>query len=148
MEMKNNNLIKPHGGVLKSLIIPKDKRKKEIEKGNKLFKIKLNSLEFSDLIMLGIGAFSPLEGFMFKSDYYNVLNKGKLTNGELWPIPITLAITETEKKKVIPYKDIALISPDSDEIVGLLRVKDIFKADIRLLNLLTSLWGRVQTISI
>ena len=65
-----NCLILPHGEKLINLMIDDPVEQKGlIEESTGLAKIKLSTLKFSDLIMLGIGAFSPLEGFMVRSDY-------------------------------------------------------------------------------
>jgi len=50
----------------------------------------MNSREVSDLIMLGMGAFSPLSGFMTRKDYEGVIRDMHLRDGTFWPVPITL----------------------------------------------------------
>ena len=123
------NLTPPHGGKLKSLLLSGDKKEKAAKQSKKLFMVKLNSLEFSDLIMLAIGAFSPLDGFMSRSDYKNVLGNMKLSNGILWPIPVTLSVSREEADKINEGRNIALTSPDSDEIVGTMKVGEKYTYD-------------------
>ena len=120
--------IPPHGGTLKNLMIDDPGEKKElIGKSRDLPGIKLSTLEFSDLIMLGTGAFSPLEGFMVSSDYEGVLKDMKLPSGTLWPLPVTITVKDRDKYR--PGDRAALISPYSDEIVGQILVEDIYTYD-------------------
>ena len=64
-----SKLVPPHGGVLKPLLVAGDALNAEIEKAESLKKVNMTSRETSDLIMMAIGAFSPLDGFMKKADY-------------------------------------------------------------------------------
>lgn len=118
----------PHGGKLINMMIdlPSDINKL-IGESKSLPKIKLSTLEFSDLIMLGIGAFSPLDGFMTSSDYYSVLDDMRLKEGTLWPLPVTLTVDDPESYK--NKENAALISPYSDEVVGQLSIEDIYPYD-------------------
>src|SRR5689334_12471632 len=61
-----------------------------------------------DLEMLGTGAFYPLEGFLTEADYDRVLDECRLANGHLWPIPITLDVTETFAEIVSIGEQVAL----------------------------------------
>ena len=129
MNKRLKRLILPHGGILKNLMYKDVPVKKLSNKLKKIKTIKLSTLEFSDLIMIGIGAFSPLEGFMSEYDYNSVVDKGRLADSVLWPIPVTINISEKKAKDIKIGNDIALINPDSYEIVGMLTVKDIYKSD-------------------
>ena len=93
-------MIKPHGGVLINRILSNEYEKKEIlEQERYLPKLFLNEYQFSDLEMIATGAFSPLEGFMNKSDYENVLENMRLKNGVIWSMPVTLDIKKDENIK-------------------------------------------------
>jgi sulfate adenylyltransferase len=121
-------LIPPHGGTLVNLMADDPgKRDKLIKECAGLPVIKLSTLEFSDLIMLGTGAFSPLEGFMAEKDYQGVLKDMKLSSGTLWPLPVTITVKDKDKYK--KGKTAALISPYSDEIVGKIHIEDIYPYD-------------------
>ena len=124
-----DNSISPHGGTLKNFIVKDNKVIKEkLEHALKLPKLKLSTLEFSDLIMIGIGAFSPLEGFMSQADYKDVLESMRLTSGILWPLPVTLSVDNKDNK----YKEgdsLALISPYDNEIVGTIEIENIYAYD-------------------
>jgi len=125
LEDKILDLTPPHGGTLTNLMVDDpEKRTKLLEESKTLPRLKLSTLEFSDLIMLGIGAFSPLEGFMSENDYKGVLENMILTSGTLWPLPVTITIDNKSNYKV--GDTIALVSPYDDEIAGQLKVEDIF----------------------
>ena len=118
-------MVTPHGGSLKNLFVGDPAKKdKLIEESKDLPNIKLSTLEFSDLIMLGIGAFSPLEGFMNSSDYKSVLENMRLDSGTLWPLPVTITVERANDYSV--GDTIALVSPYDDEIAGQLQIEDIF----------------------
>ncbi|MHB8276062.1 MAG: sulfate adenylyltransferase [Candidatus Humimicrobiaceae bacterium] len=125
----SDSLIVAHGGILKNLLLEdKSELRKILKRAAGLNKIKLSTLEFSDLIMLGIGAFSPLEGFMNQNEYKNVLKNMRLSDGTLWPVPVTLAVDNRDNK----YKSgeqIALVSPYDDEIVGVVNIEVIYPYD-------------------
>ena len=122
------DLILPHGNTIVNLMIDcEDKRRIELDNAAVLSKLKISTLELSDLIMLGIGAFSPLEGFMGQSDYNNVSNKMRLSDGTLWPLPVTLSVDDVSDYRL--GDSVALISPYSDDIVGQIEIEDIFPYD-------------------
>jgi len=98
-----------------------------VEECKNLRSLRLSTVEFSDLIMLGIGAFSPLEGFMTEKDYRGVLKDMKLSSGTLWPLPVTITVKDKDKYKA--GDTAALISPYSDEIVGKMHIEDIYFYD-------------------
>jgi len=87
-----NHLVPPHGGKLRPLLVQDQKQLSAARKeAAGLPAINLSSREVSDLIMLGTGAFSPLDGFVGRADYDRILGGMRLADGTLWPIPITLA---------------------------------------------------------
>ncbi len=91
-----NRLLEPHGGKLLPLLLQGNELKSEKEKALLIPVLKMTSRETSDLIMMAIGAFSPLEGFMCKQNYDNVVSSMHLENGMVWPIPITLSVQGTK----------------------------------------------------
>lgn len=123
-----NEVISAHRGRLVNLMIDDPgEKKKLIEESEDLPRIKLSTLEFSDLIMLGIGAFSPLDGFMTETHYKSVLGSKRLKNGALWPLPVTLSVDNANDYRV--GDTIALVSPYTDEIAGRLIIEDIYPYD-------------------
>ena len=88
-----SKLVPPHGKEqkLKPLLLEGDALAAEKEKAKKLKVVPMTSREASDLIMLGIGAFTPLDGFMGYDDWKGVCDKYLMADGVFWPIPITLS---------------------------------------------------------
>lgn len=126
-----NNLVPPHGGQLKPLLLANGQRSDEIAKARSLPKVRMSSRETSDLIMMGIGAFSPLDGFMRQEDYENVVESMHLANGTLWPIPITLAVDKNLADRIKINDEIALIDDETDELMGTMTVEEKYGYDKR-----------------
>jgi len=124
-----NNLVPPHGGQLRPLLLEKEAREHEIEKARTLPKLRMSSRETSDLIMLGIGAFSPLDGFMRQEDYIRVVETMHLAEGSLWPIPITLSINKNQAESISINDEIALVDDESDELMGTMKVEEKYGYD-------------------
>ncbi|UCE05757.1 MAG: sulfate adenylyltransferase [bacterium] len=124
-----SNLVPPHGGQLKPLLLGNEARENELEKVNTLPKVRMNSRETSDLIMLGIGAFSPLKGFMRQEDYVKVVEMMHLADGTLWPIPITLSVDKNQADSINIDDEIALIDDDSDQLMGTMKVEEKYSYD-------------------
>jgi ATP sulfurylase len=93
-------MIEPHGGKLVNRIVSEKDKKILRERTFTLKSIRLNLRQISDLEMIATGAFSPLEGFMGREDYENVLHSMRLANGLVWSIPITLAVNIDEAKRL------------------------------------------------
>jgi sulfate adenylyltransferase len=83
-------LVNPHGKdkVLKPLLLSGAEQKAELEKAKNLNQVRISSRETGDLIMLGIGGFTPLTGFMGHDDWKGVCAEYKMADGTFWPIPI------------------------------------------------------------
>jgi len=85
-------LVNPHGGgALKPLLLEGEARKEALARARSLPKLRVSSREKGDLIMLGIGGFTPLDGFMTHGDWERVCDGMELASGLFWPIPITLS---------------------------------------------------------
>ena len=100
------------------------------EEAVKLSNITLTQRQLCDLELILNGGFSPLTGFMQKDDYISVLNEMRLTDGTLWPIPITLDIN---KKTIDLFKlkinsKIALRDKEGF-LIGIMIIKNLWKAD-------------------
>ncbi|MDI7260803.1 MAG: sulfate adenylyltransferase [Thermodesulfobacteriota bacterium] len=123
------NLIPPHGGKLKPLLLKGEELKEAMEKAKSLPQIRMTSRERDDLIMMGIGAFSPLEGFMGKADWKGVCDEMKMANGIFWPIPITLSVTKEVAKGLKEGQEVALIDDESNELMGSMVVQGKYTID-------------------
>lgn len=89
----------------------------------------MTSRERDDLIMMGIGAFSPLEGFMRREDWRGVCDEMKMADGLFWPIPITLSVSREVAKGLRMNQEVALIDEESGELMGSMVVEDKYEID-------------------
>jgi sulfate adenylyltransferase len=85
--------------------------------------------ETSDLIMLGIGAFTPLDGFMGEADWKGCCDTMMMSNGVFWPIPITLSATPAVADPIAVGTDVALVDEETGEIMGTMKVTEKYKID-------------------
>jgi len=92
-------------------------------------RVELTQRALADLDMIGVGAFSPLTGFLNNSDYDSVVERMRLANGLPWSIPITLSTTEDVAATLRPASDVALTDADGD-IRAVLQLQDIFQRDL------------------
>ena len=86
------HLITPYGGQLIDLLVPSTEVAILREHASHLPSLQLSRRAVCDLEMLAVGAFSPLDRFMGQADYQQVLDKMRLSNGILFPMPITLTV--------------------------------------------------------
>lgn len=122
------NLIDPHGGKLVNRVCEGHVRDYLLDQLPSMEKLVLGDRELSDLEMISIGAYSPLEGFMGKDDYLNVLQNNRLQNGCPWTIPITLAITREDEERFVIDKDVALCDKDG-KVMGILYLEEKYEYD-------------------
>jgi sulfate adenylyltransferase len=124
-------LVNPHGKdkVLKPLLLEGDALKAELEKAKGLTQVRITSREAGDLIMMGIGGFTPLTGFMGHDDWKGVCAEYKMADGTFWPIPITLSTTEGQAESIKDGEEIALVSEESGEIMATMKVTEKYKID-------------------
>jgi sulfate adenylyltransferase len=90
----------------------------------------LTTRQICDLELLMNGGFQPLQGFLSEADYHSVLETMRLESGALWPIPITLDVSEAFAKKIAPGQDIALRDREG-VILAILSVAAIWNPDKR-----------------
>jgi sulfate adenylyltransferase len=101
-------LITPHGGTLVNREITGRGRDQLMRAASEFPKLQLNARQISDLMMIATGAYSPIDGFMGEADYKSVVASMRLANGVVWPLPITLAVSGEEAKRLRVKKDVAL----------------------------------------
>ena len=126
-----SSLVPPHGGRLLPLLISGDARHRALSEAKTLSRISLSSREVSDLIMLAMGAFSPLGGFMGKGDYQGVVKEMRLTNDLLWPVPITLSASKEEADRIKEGERIVLVNSGGDEVMASMLVQEKYSYDKR-----------------
>jgi len=120
-------LINPHGGTLINREIQGTEREELVSKATTLPKVHLSSRQVSDLLMLAIGGYSPLDGFLNEADYTSVRDRMRLVNGVVWPIPITLAVSRDEADGLRVPAEVSLY--DDDHLLGILHVTEKFTYD-------------------
>lgn len=122
-------LIAPHASDnLQPLQVNDDERLALQQYAKNLPAITLSSRETGDLVMLGIGGFTPLYGFMREEDWRSVCDSMHLANGVFWPIPITVSVTDAQAETLKLGDEIALKTPDG-QIIGILNVDSIYRPD-------------------
>jgi len=124
-------LVNPHGREkkLKRLLLTGDELREEREKANAFPQVMMTSRETCDLIMLGIGAFTPLQGFMGKQDWKRVCDEFTTGEGIFWPIPITLSTTKEQADRFKEGQEVALIDEESGELMGSITVQERYTID-------------------
>jgi len=122
-------LVLPHGGKLKPLLLKGGQLKETVEKAKSLPEVRITTRERDDLIMMGIGAFSPLKGFMGKADWKGVCDEMKMADGTFWPIPITLSVTKEVAKSLKEGQEVALMDNENNELMGTMVVQEKYTID-------------------
>ena len=121
-----SRLVSPHGrAALKPLLLSGKALDDERQRARSLPAIPVSSREKGDLIMLGIGGFTPLDGFMTHADWRGVCDDFRTASGLFWPIPITLS-TDAD---VATGSEIALTDPDGGEPIATMRVTETYRID-------------------
>ncbi|MBW1994146.1 MAG: adenylyltransferase, partial [Deltaproteobacteria bacterium] len=117
--------IKPHGGELVNLIVD-DRRADTLKRVSlNLPELLLNNRQLCDLELMATGVFSPLKGFMKRLDYESVLDRMRLQNNVLWPIPVCLDVPETLAKTLETGQSIALRDPEGF-LLAILHIEEIW----------------------
>ena len=115
-------LVRPHGSsVLKPLLAPL--REASFEK-----QILMSSRELSDLLMFGMGAYTPLSGFMGEADWRGVCDNMQMDDGLFWPIPITLSTSEENADNISIGDEVALVDNEG-RIYGVIAVSELYEID-------------------
>ena len=119
--------ILPHGGTLVNRWATDKERQDWLRDITSMKRIELNRREISDLEMIGVGAFSPLEGFMGEGDYTSTRERMRLTNGLPWTIPVTLAVSKDEERDLHAGDEVALF--EGDRPLGILHLAEKYTPD-------------------
>ena len=123
-------LVNPYGGgSLKPLLLEGKQLSDELARAASLTKVTVSSREKGDIIMLGIGGFTPLDGFMTKADWQGVCDNMKMANGLFWPIPITLSTSKAIADSIPIGGDVALIDPDDGSVLATMHVTEKYSID-------------------
>ena len=123
------DLVTPHGGgALKPLMPAGEPVAAARARAQTLPAVRVSSREKGDLIMLGIGGFTPLEGFMTRADWEGVCNGFRTADGLFWPIPITLSVDAKTAHSIRVGDDIALAGDDAD-VLAVMNVSEKYSID-------------------
>jgi sulfate adenylyltransferase len=125
-----SGLVKPHGAdALKILLLEGNALAAARIRAAGLPQVRLASREVGDLIMLGIGGFTPLDGFMGEADWRGACDDMRLANGLFWPIPITLSTDVGTADGLAIGGEVALVDGESGELMGTMRVTEKYRID-------------------
>ena len=129
MSVSTSHLIPPHGGELVQLIAQPE-RIAELKAHSKDWPSwDLTPRQLCDLELLLTGGFSPLRGFMTRADYEGVCHDMRLVNGTLWPMPITLDMTEEFAKKLTPGRSRIALRDAEGVMLAALNVEEVWQPD-------------------
>jgi sulfate adenylyltransferase len=126
-----SRLVRPHGGGdLKPLLVTDEpERMSELRRAEGLTAVPMTSRESSDLVMMAMGAYTPLGGFMGYDDWRGVCLDMRLANGLFWPIPITLSCHQDLADGIGADEDVALIDEDSGQAIAVMTVVEKYTID-------------------
>jgi sulfate adenylyltransferase len=123
-----SQLIPPHGGKgLTICLLDGDELEAEKKKAESLKKVAISPRVKGDLIMIGIGGFSPLTGFMTKADWKGVCDNYLLADGTFWPVPVCLDVSRDDAQAINEGDEIALWDPESDLVMATMQVTEKFE---------------------
>jgi sulfate adenylyltransferase len=126
-----DQLVRPHGKdkELKPLLLTGDELGDAREKAKSLKRLHITSRETGDAIMMGIGGFTPLPGFMGEADWKGVVTEMKMADGTFWPIPVTVSATAEDAKAVKEGQDITLTDEETGSDMAIMTVTEKYKID-------------------
>ena len=123
---RHATLIAPYGGELVDLLVPEAERELVTTLAALLPRIQLTQRNLCDLELLATGGFSPLRKFMGRKDYQSVLHSMRLSDGTLFPIPITLPVARS--LNLSEGADVALVD-ERNNLLAIMRVEELYEWD-------------------
>ncbi|PIU52822.1 MAG: sulfate adenylyltransferase [Deltaproteobacteria bacterium CG07_land_8_20_14_0_80_60_11] len=114
---------------LKPLLLSPAQVAEEKKRAKELTVVTLTSRETADLIMMGIGGFTPLDGFMGQADWKGAVGDLKLTDGTFWPIPVTMSVNQGKADSIKIGQEVLLVDEETEEMMGTMKVTDKYKID-------------------
>lgn len=118
----------PHGGTLINRIVSPEQRQEFLSKADSLPQVTLDDRAFSDLVMIAIGGFSPLSGFMGQADYEPVVTHMRLANGLPWAVPVTLSVAEAVAEP-LTIGGLVRLNDSTGRFVGVLELTEKYPYD-------------------
>lgn len=123
-------LVPPHGSAkLRPLLLAAGALERERQRASTLARVPVSSRERGDIVMLGIGGFTPLDGFMTRADWEGVCDGMRTTSGLFWPIPITLSTDPATAGTFATGDEIALVDPEDGTLLATMLVTEKYDID-------------------
>src|SRR5512143_4237013 len=119
-------LISPYGGKLVDVVVGAEEREALIARSNQLPSFKISPRSLCDLELLATGGFSPLDRFMGKADYERVLHEMRLSDGTLFPLPITLT---ADPKELPTVGDELVLRNTNNDVMAVMTLEEVFHWD-------------------
>jgi sulfate adenylyltransferase len=123
---KQTKMISPYGGELINLVVDGEERQELLERSSRLPSVQISQRALCDLELLATGAFSPLDRFMGKADYDRVLTEMRLTDGTLFPIPVTLPVDE---ESLPSWGEQITLSDSRNNTIAVMQIEEIYHWD-------------------
>lgn len=127
----STDLIAPHGGELINRLATAQEKQDFLAQADSLPRVQLDERATSDLVMIAIGGFSPINGFMGQNDYLGVVKEMRLANNLPWSVPITLSVTSAVAAPLEIGSLVRLDDPDG-KFIGVLQLTEKYTYDKQL----------------
>ena len=127
----STDLIAPHGGELINRLATSEEKQEFLAQADSLPRVQLDKRATSDLVMIAIGGFSPISGFMGENDYLGVVKDMRLSNGLPWSVPVTLSVT-SEVAEPLEIDSLIRLDDPNGEFVGVLQLSQKYSYDKKL----------------
>lgn len=127
----STDLIAPHGGELINRLATSEEKQEFLKQADSLPRVQLDKRATSDLVMIAIGGFSPISGFMGENDYLGVVKDMRLSNGLPWSVPVTLSVT-SEVAEPLKIDSLIRLDDPNGNFVGVLQLKEKYSYDKKL----------------
>ncbi len=125
------DLIAPHGGELINRLATPEEKQDFLAQADSLPKVQLDQRATSDLVMIAIGGFSPISGFMGQNDYLGVVKEMRLASGVPWSVPVTLSVTP-EVAEPLNIGSLIRLDNSDGEFIGILQLTEKYSYDKKL----------------
>lgn len=125
-DIKEQILVAPYGGKLINLMVEEEERQELIARSSRLPSVQISARAMCDLELLATGAFSPLDRFMGKADYERVLTEMRLTDGTLFPIPVTLPVDESALPS---WGEQITLSDARNNTIAVMQIEEVYHWD-------------------
>lgn len=122
----DESLIPPYGGRLVDPSVPDEEREELCARAAGMPRVRLTSRNVCDLEMLAVGAFSPLDRFMGRADYYRVLQEMRLASGALFPLPVTLPV---RRDAGLSLDGEVALADSYNNLLAVMRIEEIYEPE-------------------